>query len=251
MSDAQATYVATLDSSQLQASAKSSLTSLQRFGMEIQKRTKDLAAIKAAQDKLSKSAGVQEYLKRQKAIERNEAFEQKAAKRAAETAAKREAAEKLATARRIEEQSGIQVDPKAMAELEQAAKALGVTADDAERLGDAVSPASVVIVEDHSLIRDGLRMLLALERNFRLIGEAGSLAEARRVVADQQPDIVMLDVGLPDGDGIALAGELLQQRQHIEMVVNFFDHLPIKGIPGRSGYADRLPRCRQDTTGGR
>ena len=86
--------------------------------------------------------------------------------------------------------------------------------------GDAVSPASVVIVEDHSLIRDGLRMLLALERNFRLIGEAGSLAEARRVVADQQaPDIVMLDVGLPDGDGIALAGELLQQRHDLRVLI--------------------------------
>lgn len=85
--------------------------------------------------------------------------------------------------------------------------------------GDAVSPASVVIVEDHSLIRDGLRMLLALERNFRLIGEAGSIAEARRVVTNQQPDIVMLDVGLPDGDGIELAGELLRVHQDLRVLV--------------------------------
>lgn len=84
---------------------------------------------------------------------------------------------------------------------------------------DTASPASVVIVEDHSLIRDGLRMLLALERNFRLVGEAGSLAEARRVVAGQQPDIVMLDVGLPDGDGIELAGELLQARQELRILI--------------------------------
>jgi len=84
---------------------------------------------------------------------------------------------------------------------------------------DTASPASVVIVEDHSLIRDGLRMLLALERNFRLVGEAGSLAEARRVVAGQQPDIVMLDVGLPDGDGIELAGELLHARQELRILI--------------------------------
>ena len=71
------------------------------------------------------------------------------------------------------------------------------------------SPASVVIVEDHSLIRDGLRMLLALERNFQLVGEAGTVVDARRVIAEKRPTIAMIDVGLPDGDGIALTAELI------------------------------------------
>jgi hypothetical protein len=69
MADAQATFVATLDSSGIQSGAKSGLTALQRLGQEIQKRSKDLAALKAAQARLAQSAGVQEYLKRQKAIE--------------------------------------------------------------------------------------------------------------------------------------------------------------------------------------
>ena len=214
MSDAQATYVATLDSSQLQASAKSSLTSLQRFGMEIQKRTKDLAAIKAAQDKLSKSAGVQEYLKRQKAIERNEAFEQKAAKRAAETAAKREAAEKLATARRIEEQSGIQVDPKAMAELEQAAKALGVTADDAERLAMEATKAE----ESLAGVRKELEELRGkqdeLAKNDKAVGQ---FRDQAKVIKSSESELAELQAQYSAAGGSAtdLATEIKEPKAGI------------------------------------
>lgn len=81
------------------------------------------------------------------------------------------------------------------------------------------SPASVVIVEDHSLIRDGLRMLLALERNFQLVGEAGTVADARRVIAHKKPTIAMVDVGLPDGDGIALAAELVAADPSLRVLV--------------------------------
>lgn len=72
-----------------------------------------------------------------------------------------------------------------------------------------MAPTTVVIVEDHSLIRDGLRMLLALERDFQLVGEAGTVADARRKVGELKPGIAMVDVGLPDGDGISLAIELI------------------------------------------
>ena len=84
MSDAQATFTATLDSSGIQAGARSGLSAMERLGQSIQKRSKDLAALKGAQARLVQSAGVQEYLKRQKAIEKNEAFAVKAAKRVAE-----------------------------------------------------------------------------------------------------------------------------------------------------------------------
>lgn len=83
MSDAQATFTATLDSSGIQSGAKSALSALERLGQQIQKRSKDLGAMKAAQARLVQSAGVQEYLKRQKAIEKNEAFAAKVEKRLA------------------------------------------------------------------------------------------------------------------------------------------------------------------------
>jgi DNA-binding NarL/FixJ family response regulator len=56
-----------------------------------------------------------------------------------------------------------------------------------------IAPATVVIVEDHSLIRDGLREGI----------------DARRKINDTKPSIAMIDVGLPDGDGISLATELI------------------------------------------
>lgn len=81
------------------------------------------------------------------------------------------------------------------------------------------SPTSVVIVEDHSLIRDGLRMLLALERNFQLVGEAGTVADARRVIAEKKPTIAMIDVGLPDGDGIVLTADLIAADPSLRVLV--------------------------------
>jgi DNA-binding NarL/FixJ family response regulator len=81
------------------------------------------------------------------------------------------------------------------------------------------APTTVVIVEDHSLIRDGLRMLLALERRFLLVGEAGTVAEARTVIAQKKPTIAIIDVGLPDGDGIALAESLIKADPVLRVLV--------------------------------
>jgi DNA-binding NarL/FixJ family response regulator len=81
------------------------------------------------------------------------------------------------------------------------------------------APTSIVIVEDHSLIRDGLRMLLALERKFQLVGEAGNVADARAVIALKQPTIAIIDVGLPDGDGIELAATLIQANPLLRVLM--------------------------------
>ncbi len=85
---------------------------------------------------------------------------------------------------------------------------------------------SVVVVEDHALIRDGLRMLLATEREFLLIGEAQSVAEARSVVAQRKPDLVILDIGLPDGDGLDLADELIAANRMLRVLIMTGDLSP-------------------------
>lgn len=141
MSDAQATFTATLDDSGIRSAAKSSVSALEKLGMQIQKRSKDLGALKAAQSRLVQSSGVQEYLKRQKVIEKNEAHEKQASARAVKAAEKRSAAEKLATAQQINAQSSTGVDPAEMAKLEEAAKALGVSAEDAGKLAQEAMKA--------------------------------------------------------------------------------------------------------------
>jgi DNA-binding NarL/FixJ family response regulator len=69
-------------------------------------------------------------------------------------------------------------------------------------------PASVLLVDDHPLLRDGLKALLARDPGLSVAGEAATLAEARRLAAVLKPDLVLLDFDLPDGDSLALVEEL-------------------------------------------
>lgn len=67
----------------------------------------------------------------------------------------------------------------------------------------------VLLLDDHPLFRTGLRA--ALEESFPefLFMKAGSLADARQLIKTDEPDIAILDITLPDGDGISFAGELI------------------------------------------
>jgi two-component system, NarL family, response regulator DevR len=66
---------------------------------------------------------------------------------------------------------------------------------------------SVVIVDDHGLVREGLRTLLS-EEGIEVVGEAASARDALRLVAELVPDVVVLDIRLPDRDGVSIVGEL-------------------------------------------
>jgi len=86
-----------------------------------------------------------------------------------------------------------------------------------------VGVISVVIVDDQDLVREGLRMLLQAEPDLRVTGEAGdgrqALAEVRRV----DPDVVIMDVRMPELDGIQAAAQLVSNgcRARILMLTTF------------------------------
>jgi DNA-binding NarL/FixJ family response regulator len=65
----------------------------------------------------------------------------------------------------------------------------------------------ILIVDDHAGFRASARRMLEAG-GFEVAGEAGGAAEARRAIDELEPDVVLLDVQLPDGDGIELAAEL-------------------------------------------
>ena len=61
---------------------------------------------------------------------------------------------------------------------------------------------SVLLVDDHELIRQGLRRAFERDQEFEVVGEAGSLADAKRLIGLVNPDVTILDVRLPDGNGL-------------------------------------------------
>src|SRR6266581_675092 len=67
---------------------------------------------------------------------------------------------------------------------------------------------TVLLVNDEAIVREGLRMRLALEQDITIAGEASTGAEALEQVQRLQPDIVLMDLALPDMDGIAAIAAL-------------------------------------------
>jgi DNA-binding NarL/FixJ family response regulator len=66
----------------------------------------------------------------------------------------------------------------------------------------------VLIADDHAIVRAGLRAVLTSEPSLHLVGEATGGYEAIEMVSDRQPDILVLDVSMPDMDGIAVTKKL-------------------------------------------
>lgn len=80
----------------------------------------------------------------------------------------------------------------------------------------------VLIVDDHAIVRRGLRSILELEQDIAVVGEAGGPAEALRTVERTSPEVVLLDLKLsPDGDseGLAVCSQILERRPEIGVVV--------------------------------
>jgi DNA-binding NarL/FixJ family response regulator len=82
---------------------------------------------------------------------------------------------------------------------------------------------TLVIVDDDPSFRRVARALLA--SRFRLVGEAGTLAEAREVIAARRPDAVLVDVNLPDGSGLELGAALAPGSEPPMVVLTSSDDL--------------------------
>lgn len=77
----------------------------------------------------------------------------------------------------------------------------------------------VVLVDDHELIRHGLRRAFERAGDFVVVGEAGSVAQGRAMVLQETPDVLVTDVRLPDGSGIDLAATVRKALPDLGIVV--------------------------------
>src|SRR5690349_7252460 len=78
---------------------------------------------------------------------------------------------------------------------------------------------NVMIVDDHPIMREGLRKLLEDEADIVVIAEAGTGQQALDMARDQQPDVVLLDINLPNLNGIQVTSRLKADRNRIAVVL--------------------------------
>jgi DNA-binding NarL/FixJ family response regulator len=80
-------------------------------------------------------------------------------------------------------------------------------------------PIRIVVVDGHTLTRYGFRELVAQQPDMEILAECGLAADARDVLAVFRPDVVTVDVSLPDGDGLRLARELRDHHPELGIVI--------------------------------
>lgn len=76
----------------------------------------------------------------------------------------------------------------------------------------------LIIVDDHSLFRSGLVTLFNSQRDFEVVGEAGTIKETLSLLETHHADLVLIDEGLPDGSGIDAIPRILQKKPDIYIV---------------------------------
>ena len=76
----------------------------------------------------------------------------------------------------------------------------------------------LLLVDDHAVVRSGLRMLLENERDIEIIGEASSAGEAMETAARLKPNVILMDIGLPDLSGIDATREIKKRLPEVVIV---------------------------------
>jgi two-component system, NarL family, response regulator LiaR len=102
------------------------------------------------------------------------------------------------------------------------------------------APIRLLIVDDHSVVREGLRAFLRLQEGIEVVGEAAGADEAIRVAATSTPDVILLDLVMPDGDGIGAIRRLIEVAPAVRVLVltSFADDAQIFAAmaAGAAGY---------------
>ena len=97
-------------------------------------------------------------------------------------------------------------------------------------------PIRVLIVDDHVIVRAGLRMLLESQPDLLVVGEAGTCADALTLTTREQPDIILLDLDLSGEMALASIPTLLAAAPQARILI-------LTGAGSRTAPSGRPPRC--------
>ncbi len=91
--------------------------------------------------------------------------------------------------------------------------------------GQARTPITVFLLDDHEVVRRGVRDLLETDPDIQVIGEAGTASSALARIPALRPDVAVLDVRLPDGDGVSVCREIRSRMPEVAclMLTSFGD----------------------------
>ena len=106
----------------------------------------------------------------------------------------------------------------------------------------------LLVVDDHEVVRQGLVALLDRREGFEVVAQAGTVAESIEAARRHQPDIVVMDVRLPDGSGIEACREIRAERPEtrVVMLTSYPDEEAVLSaiVAGASGYLLKQIRAR-------
>jgi two-component system, NarL family, response regulator DevR len=98
----------------------------------------------------------------------------------------------------------------------------------------------VFLVDDHEVVRRGVQEMLSADDGVRVVGEAGTVAEALARIPAARPDVAVLDVRLPDGSGVDVCREIRTRQPAVKclMLTSYFDDQALFDaiMAGASGY---------------
>ncbi len=106
-----------------------------------------------------------------------------------------------------------------------------------------MSPIRILLADDHAVVRAGLRMLLSADPDLQIVGEAETGVQALRLTAELQPDVVLMDISMPDMNGIVATRQIKAAHPHVAVLAltmheddqYFFEMLGA----GASGYVPK------------
>jgi two-component system response regulator DevR len=107
----------------------------------------------------------------------------------------------------------------------------------------------LMLVDDHEVVRQGLKALLERRMHLQIVAEAGTVAEAVAEAARVQPDVIVMDVRLPDGTGIEACRDIRADRPatRVLMLTSYSDDEAVYAsiVAGAAGYLLKQTRGRE------
>jgi DNA-binding NarL/FixJ family response regulator len=82
-----------------------------------------------------------------------------------------------------------------------------------------MNPVRILIVDDHTLFRDGLRAILKAVSDFEIVGEAATGEEAIDKVSTLKPDIILMDIQMPDMNGVEATNKILKEHPEMGIII--------------------------------